>query len=100
MGDLRGYPLEEDSELKMHYGSVLRAMLSFFKASTGGDDWSTFYEPLEPLTALDKAFFLFCMAFIQIAAWNIILGIFVDDAMKCMASGNQEKAKEFAREQL
>jgi len=70
------------------FGSVEVAMLSLFKAISGGADWEIFYDnPGEdPLIASIGMFYLllyvFFIFFIQVALLNILTGIFVENAIK------------------
>jgi len=71
----------DDRELLLEmYGSVERAMLTLYMASTGGNDWSVYFNVLQPITS--KCVFLFFVSFIQIALLNILTGIFVENALK------------------
>jgi len=74
-------PIVEDS-LKRFYGSVELSMMTLFQASTGGDDWSMFYEALVHTGGLNCVLFVFFILFIEIALMNILTGIFVENAMK------------------
>merc|ERR1740121_986568 len=74
-------------------------MLHLFMCSTGGNDWSVYYEPLEPTGTINCGIFCFFIVFTQIALLNIILGIFVDDAMKNMMAEKDERALHHAEEQ-
>jgi len=78
------------------YGSVSMTMVNLYIATMVGD-WTGFYI-LEPMGWFDQGFFLFAMAFTQIAVLNIILGVFVDDAMKCMEAGPEELARDWLEE--
>merc|ERR1719356_917133 len=78
------------------YGKVSLTMINLYIATMVGD-WTGFYV-LEPMGMFDQGFFLFAMAFTQIAVLNIILGVFVDDAMKCMEAGPEEQAREWMEE--
>jgi hypothetical protein len=86
--------------LEANYGSIGLTILHLFMCSTGGNDWSVYYDPLRPTGAINCILFLFFIAFTQIALLNIILGIFVDDAMKNMVADKNERAEEYAEEQL
>jgi hypothetical protein len=85
--------------LEANYGSIGLTILHLFMCSTGGNDWSVYYDPLRPTGAINCLLFLFFIAFTQIALLNIILGIFVDDAMKNIIADKDEKAEEQADEQ-
>jgi hypothetical protein len=81
------------------YGSVGLGLLHLFMCVTGGHDWSVYYDPLKPTGEINCIIFLFFIVFTQISVLNIILGIFVDDAMKNLLSDKEEKALEHADEQ-
>eukprot|EP00929_Paragymnodinium_shiwhaense_P017680 TRINITY_DN12726_c0_g1_i3.p1 TRINITY_DN12726_c0_g1~~TRINITY_DN12726_c0_g1_i3.p1 ORF type:complete len:883 (-),score=122.83 TRINITY_DN12726_c0_g1_i3:148-2796(-) len=74
---------EEDLEnLYGKFGSVQRSMLTLFMAATGGDDWAIFYGLIELAGPLYAFTFLFFIAWFFLAAWNIVTGLFVEQAMK------------------
>jgi hypothetical protein len=85
--------------LEAHYGSVGLTILHLFICCTGGD-WSVYYDSLVPTGAINCTLFLFFIAFTQVALLNIILGVFVDDAMKIMLADRDERVQEHAEEQL
>jgi hypothetical protein len=76
------------------FGGVGVTMRNLYMCMTGGNDWSVYYEPLAPTGVLNQLIFLLFVAFTQIALLNIILGVFVDKAMKNMSVGPQELALE------
>jgi hypothetical protein len=82
------------------YGSVGLTVLHLFMCATGGNDWSNYYNPLKATGWVNCLIFLFFVAFTQVAVLNIILGIFVDDAMKNIIADKDEKAEEQADEQM
>ena len=57
-------------------------MLTLYKTTMGGDDWSLFYRPIAAIGAVNAAFFILFVAVMQIAMMNILTGIFVECAMK------------------
>jgi voltage-gated sodium channel len=77
-----GSDLDPDVEalLRLYFGSVETAIITLFKATTGGDDWTTFYDALLP-TANGWIFITF-VCFSHIALMNILTGLFVEKAMK------------------
>eukprot|EP00747_Dinoflagellata_sp_TGD_P217702 gnl/TRDRNA2_/TRDRNA2_90070_c0_seq1.p1 gnl/TRDRNA2_/TRDRNA2_90070_c0~~gnl/TRDRNA2_/TRDRNA2_90070_c0_seq1.p1 ORF type:complete len:730 (+),score=165.39 gnl/TRDRNA2_/TRDRNA2_90070_c0_seq1:82-2190(+) len=75
--DSEAYQLLLDS-----YGSMPTAVLTLYKATTGGADWETFFHVLEPVGWHYAGLFLFYTAFFTIAVFNVLTGIFVDHAMK------------------
>jgi voltage-gated sodium channel len=64
------------------FGSVQGAMLSLFKSTTGGGDWTVYYDLFTPMGLQASSLFLFFIAFSQVAFLNILTGLFVDSAMK------------------
>jgi hypothetical protein len=89
-----------EGQLDQYFGSVEEAMLSLFGTSTGGEGWPTFFDVLWQADTFSAVFLLFFVFFSQIAILNIILGIFVDNAMKAMEVSKEEAALEHADEQL
>lgn len=69
-------------ELMLQFVSVLRSIMTYYMATSGGNDWSTYYEPLAQASEITAALFVFVVAFTQIASLNILTGVFVDNAMK------------------
>jgi hypothetical protein len=69
-------------DLLRHWGSVQGAMLSLFKSSMGGDDWSIFYSSLYSTGDFLAGIFLFFICFNHIALMNILTGLFVENAIK------------------
>jgi hypothetical protein len=91
---------ESDADLLMRwFGSVSVAVESFVLASTGGKDWGDFYFYLASTDTLNQYIFLFFIAFIQLALLNIILGIFVDTAMKSLEPDPVQKAQNYHEEE-
>jgi len=90
---------KDHAELMDAYGSVATTMLTLYSCSTGGNDWEIYYKPLEKTGIVNSSLFLAFVAFTQIAVLNIILGIFVDDAMKCLLCEKEERAMEHAEEE-
>lgn len=81
---------DQDSELGSSFGSVEAGMLSLYKATTGGDDWSRFYKPLSETGAMNTWMYLFFVAFTQIALVNILTGIFVEKAMQLILDATDQ----------
>jgi hypothetical protein len=89
----------ERERLLFWFGSVFKGMLALYGTHSGAEGWQTFYYLFEPIGWHMQSFLIFFMFFSQIAILNIILGIFVDDAMKCMESSKEEAILEHAAEQ-
>eukprot|EP00928_Gymnodinium_smaydae_P043485 TRINITY_DN29120_c0_g1_i1.p1 TRINITY_DN29120_c0_g1~~TRINITY_DN29120_c0_g1_i1.p1 ORF type:complete len:610 (-),score=103.14 TRINITY_DN29120_c0_g1_i1:251-2080(-) len=94
-----------EANIYQYYGSVQLAMLTLFKATTGGDDWSQFYDTLAYTGTLNTVLFMFFIAFMQVALMNILTGIFVENALKlaqpdrdALALDLRKQEKEFEAE--
>lgn len=85
--------------LEAYFGSIGLTMLHLFMCTTGGIEWSVYYEALQPTGVINCVLFLFFVAFTQMAVLNIILGIFVDTALKNMVAENEERAAQNAAEE-
>jgi hypothetical protein len=91
---------ELHEDLIFYFGSVFIGMRTMTLASLGGFDWGEPFAVLElmqdwttPLT------YLLMIYFIQVALLNIILGIFVEDAMSRLQPDTLEKAQSIARDE-
>lgn len=82
-GDMR------DHDLRSTYGSLLLTMYSLWKAVTGGDDWSSFCDPLFEISSLMGVIFVMFIAFVVCAVMNVVTSIFVDKALKA-AEGDMD----------
>jgi len=82
------------------FPSVGRSMITLFMASSSGQDWVEHYLVLEQTGDLNKIAFVIYIAFIQIAVMNIILGVFIDRAMKNMSSEGAEMGREHMEEEM
>jgi hypothetical protein len=76
---------EDKVELEGRFDSVPSTMLSLFQATTGGDDWSSFYNPLALCGYFLKFAFLFYIAFFVIVAWNIVMSTFIEKTINLNA---------------
>jgi hypothetical protein len=76
------------------FGSVGTSILTLYKVTTGGDDWSAAYEAVQSTGSFGGLMFLFFVAFVQFALVNIITGIFVDSAMAVLQPDAEAIAKE------
>jgi len=68
-----------------NFSSLPTAMLSLFRATTGGQDWGELYRILSQAGAIYEMIFLFYIAFFTIVAWNTVLSTFVEKAMRLSA---------------
>merc|ERR1712232_73961 len=67
------------------YGSVQTSMLTLYKATTGGDDWSLSYNAISSTGWVASMVYLLFLAFWHFALVNIITGIFVETALEKLA---------------
>ena len=81
-------------ELMAYFGSVNQSSISLYMCITGGNDWALFYNALAPTGNTAKALFLFFVFFTQVAVMNIILGMFVEQAIDHMQPTREEAAVE------
>jgi hypothetical protein len=87
-------------EILVLFPSVSRSVITLFMASSAGQDWVEHYTVLEKTGDLNKYAFVIYIAFIQIAVLNIILGVFIDRAMKNMSSEGAEMGREHMEEEM
>jgi len=76
--------MDEDlrDEMKDIFGSVFTAMATLYMATTGGDDWRNFYDALGQTGSMNALIFIFFISFFNFAVFNVLTGIFVENAMK------------------
>jgi hypothetical protein len=84
----------EETAFENVFGSLAESILTLFKASTGGDDWSEAYEVIQLTGTLGVCIYLFFIAFTQFALINIITGIFVDSAIESLSPDAEMIARE------
>merc|ERR1712032_216507 len=84
--------VEERDRLTQQFGSVWLSMQSLVLASTGGQDWGEYFNNLESTGGLNQFIFMVFILFVHLALLNIILGIFVDCAMKSLEPDDFERA--------
>lgn len=80
--------------LTLYWGSVGSAMLTLYKAITGGNDWENLARPIKESGAFYFGMFLFYVLFLQFAVLNVLTGMFVDTAMAVL-SGLQNEDSDF-----
>merc|ERR1711920_591183 len=90
---------KQRGDLLSMYGSVQESMLTLYKATTGGDDWSLSYNAISNTGWVASIVYLFFVAFMQIALVNIITGIFVDTALQKLAPDREAIALSHHKEQ-
>lgn len=81
------------------FGSVRTSIITLYKATTGGDDWSKAYDVVKSAGYLGGVLFLIFIAFVQFALVNIITGIFVDSAMAILKPDPETVAAEDFRQE-
>lgn len=91
----------EQEDLIENFGAVEIGILTLYRASMGGDDWSLFYLQLKRagVSWHLQALYLFFIAFTQIALVNIITGIFVERAMVQGKPNLVERSREHVKEE-
>lgn len=82
------------------FNSIEQSVLTLFKATTGGDDWSVAYDALTTVGPVAGLCFLLFIAFVQFAVVNIITCIFVDSAMAVLKPDAEAAARETFRSEL
>jgi hypothetical protein len=68
--------------LRENCSSTSQALLLLFMVVTGGRHWTVFYESLTSLSWMYGMFFLLYMYFMLVGLFNIIIGLFVDTAVR------------------
>eukprot|EP00928_Gymnodinium_smaydae_P005041 TRINITY_DN11737_c0_g1_i1.p1 TRINITY_DN11737_c0_g1~~TRINITY_DN11737_c0_g1_i1.p1 ORF type:complete len:483 (+),score=71.82 TRINITY_DN11737_c0_g1_i1:1066-2514(+) len=82
-----------DSGLKEAFGSISAAVLTLFKAISGGDDWSSFYALLEPLPTIYPLIFLLFMFYSVFAFISVIVGTMVEGILDAAKSDKEMLVK-------
>jgi len=83
------------------FRSVQRGILTLMQCTMGGLDWDTVYRLIEPMGTMYIMVFIFYIAFFNFAVFNILTGIFVENALKhCRPDGEEllleRRRKKFA----
>merc|ERR1719161_3193513 len=78
------------NSLEHHYGSLFNAMWTLYLSTSGGEDWAPMGLPLKSTGMGYYYLFIFYLNFQSIALLNVVLGLFVDTAMK--AAGTDHAA--------
>merc|ERR1711920_94512 len=92
--------LREGEQIIASFGSVQKAMVSMFKALTGGEDWGVFYSAISPLGTAYAMLYLFFIAFCNFAFMNILTGIFMENAMNLAKPDRDMIAFERRKEEM
>lgn len=98
---LSNYDIEPDTKhlLIKFFGSLGTGMLSLVKICTGSLDWGPVIDVLGKSGPLYFSVFLFYIAFETLAVLNVVLGLFVDTALKSAEVDHAETLKCAAEEQ-
>jgi hypothetical protein len=72
---------ETVDNLRQYFGSLPLALRSLFEAISGGNDWSTFSEPLFEVGDMLGYFFLLYIFIVFLGFLNVMTGVFVDSAL-------------------
>jgi len=92
--------LEDDlAFLLKDFGGVVPCAAKLLGFSLGSEGWVQHFLTLKILGWVYQGVLLAFVLFSQLALLNVILGLFVDSAMKNMVSGREERAKEHEDEQ-
>lgn len=86
--------VEQVKGLAANYGTLPRTMLALFMAVTGGDDWSNLMVPLSSLGCKMTLAYVCYMALTLFGVLNIVMGIFVDQAMQISQNNRELRMKE------
>lgn len=73
---------ESTSELRRHFGTLGRSILSLFISLSGGEDWGVVLHLLEPLPRYYALVFLLFITFAILALLNVITAVFIQTAIK------------------
>lgn len=71
-------PSVENKNMVDSFGTVYSAMISLFKAISGGKDWHELYVPLAETGSLTGGTFIFYIFFVVFGVLNVVTGAFVD----------------------
>jgi large-conductance mechanosensitive channel len=89
--------VSEIDELTKSFGSVSTSMLTLGLATTGGRDWGDTLSVLKKTDSfLNQALFVIFIYFILIAVMIVIMGVFIDEAMKRLQPDTLERARHLA----
>merc|ERR1719235_1635114 len=78
------------TQLELRYGSLFKTMWTLYQSTSGGQDWASLCAPLKSTGLGYYYLFIFYLNFQSIALLNVVLGVFVDTAMK--AAGTDHAA--------
>merc|ERR1712226_1658777 len=81
----QGLPNRWDSDrtvLQMKFGTLEETTLSLYETMAGGISWGELVDVLQPLPRENTLFFLMFVTFAMFAIVNIIMGVFVENAIE------------------
>jgi len=83
---------EQRVEVQEAFGSVGKATLSFYMATSGGNDWSLYFDLARIVSVEGAVIVMFVVAYMQVAMLNILTGMFVEGALKLAEPDHAEQA--------
>jgi hypothetical protein len=88
-----------ESIFGQHFNSFGVSVRTLFMITTGGEDWNVPYELIKVTGPFGSGLFLVFIAFVNLNILNIIMGIFVDSAMKVLSADPDMLAREHIRQE-
>jgi len=85
------------ADIRVHWGSVPKSILTLYSAITGGDDWHNFVKVFEGDSTYFVNVFIFCayIAFAILVMLNLVTGVFVEGAQRII---KEDKDNEMIRQ--
>merc|ERR1712130_353994 len=80
-----------------YFGSVSLATLSFYQATTGGVNWSEFYNILSHAHPIYGYLFLLYIAFFYFAITNVLTGIIVENVERLTRKEEEDMVLEYRK---
>jgi hypothetical protein len=65
-----------------HFGDFITGLRTLYFSTTGGNDWSVYYETVAITGWTHGAMYLFFIGFFQIAVLNVVTSVFVESVME------------------
>jgi hypothetical protein len=87
----------DGSAFDLYFGSFGVSVVTLFIVTTGGDDWRVVYDEFESAGPLGSCIFIIFILFVQLSLLNVIMGIFVDSAMKVLSPDSDVLGHELIR---
>eukprot|EP00929_Paragymnodinium_shiwhaense_P099398 TRINITY_DN6101_c0_g3_i1.p1 TRINITY_DN6101_c0_g3~~TRINITY_DN6101_c0_g3_i1.p1 ORF type:complete len:826 (+),score=110.17 TRINITY_DN6101_c0_g3_i1:68-2545(+) len=78
--------------IRRHFGSVASSMLTLISAMSGGRDWEEVYDIFRRTGFVDTVIFLSMLAFFQVAVWNIVTSVFIENTFKTAVVDLEDQA--------